>query len=294
MRERLWSDFFISFFPFNWCFLFAFPPDRSSHRQMPPKRLSLLASDLKVWKASKFNPISKSIISSQFSLFISFQGTTTIWPQKYQSTHDSVKFNQKPSRSRTSDDENVTRKSAHRRQHHSLSHQSNACRANDAIHSTPTERINRQSTDGSSTEMKKNQRPTDAAWQTSANASDRKASSDTFHTTFRHAKRSKWMKSATEMTTNQLKLALITCIASSTPKALNMITLHVNKPTSTTCRRVKNESHNDVTLSTAERSSIGRLQAVSENCCQFLYSLICFHFCMQVSQTQSHFLLLHV
>lgn len=116
------------------------------------------------------------------------------------------------------------------------------------------------------------------AWQTLVNAS-----SNISHTIIQHTTRAtstEWIENATEAMTKLSKIVLMTCIISSpTPKAL-----HANKHTFAMSRGWKKTNHCDVTSSTAESFSIGRLQAVSENCCQFLYSLICFHFCMQVSR----------
>lgn len=214
---------------------------------------------IKLMRPSRIPPINR---------FSSLQGTPTRWPQKYQSTNDSVNLSQTSSRSRASDDENATQS-----HHHPLSHQSSECRRSGAICLQQTKLINRRNIAGSSTRVAATTRQR-AAWQTVVESHIHKvnASSDGFHTITLRMMYAKWIEIATDTVTK-----LITCIVSSTLAAF------ASKLTSMTCRRVHSESHSDVTLSTVDGCSIGRLQAVPGNCCQFLYSLICFHFCMQVS-----------
>lgn len=188
-----------------------------------------------------------------YSLDSFFQGTATkIWPREYQSTNDLVKLHQAASLSRINDDENFIH-------HHTLSR------------ATRLKLINRHSVGLEMDVMR--QYLKHAAWQTLANASSNNTRPMVCHST-----RADQWEDSTKPTKVSKAALVIGIIPSSQPRALN-----VNKHAPVMAQEWRKANHY-VTLSTAESFSIGRLQAVSENCCQFLYSLICFHFCMQVSQ----------
>lgn len=244
---------------------------RFSLRFLRLKWLSLLENDLKTFHGV-FSRI--DIYEISFSL----QGTTTIWPQKYQSINESVKLSRASSRSKTRDDENITQISIH---------QSFSQQGNDAIYSKSEKLINLQSTDGSST--MENQHPMNVAWQThDTSVTKVNASSNNFHTTIRHLMCTNWMGNAPDIMMSFLRVVSEMCISSSSTQTRSMPNFCEKKPTSMTFQRVKEASRIVVALSIAQSSSIGQLQAVSDSCCQFLYSLICFHFCMQVSRNFVH------
>lgn len=210
--------------------------------------------------------------------FSSFQGIPTRWPQKYQSALKSLKLHRTVPRLRTSDGEKSFQ-AATNLGHQSKFHQSRTRLKNAAVHSKPTNIINRRSIAGSltGTDVMIRRRVMNAAWQTTPFVTLPKteisSNNNNLHPTTRFMPCEMWTEQSAEMMECLSKVTFPACIAAmkSSP------TLHR--------RRVKNESRVEVASSTAATFSSGRLQAVSENCCQFLYSLICFHFCMQVSLT---------
>lgn len=208
--------------------------------------------------------------------FSSFQGIPTRWPQKYQSALKSVKLHRTAPRSRTSDDENSI-PTATNLGHQSKFHQSRTRLKNAAVHSKPTNIINRRSIAGSltGTDVMIRRRVINAAWQTTPFVTLPKteisSNNNNIHPT-------------TRFMPCEMSVDMMECLSKATFSACTTEALMKSSP-ALHRRRVKNESHVEVASTTAASFSSGRLQAESENCCQFLYSLICFHFCMQVSLT---------
>lgn len=219
-------------------------------------------------------------------MFFSFQGIPTRWPQKYQSALKSVKLHRTVPRSRTSDDENSIQ-IATNLGHQSKFHQSRTRLKNVAVHSKPTNIINRRSIAGSltGTDVMIRRRVMNAAWQTTPFVTLPKTeissnNNNNLHPTTRFMPCEMWTEQSAEMMERLSNATFPAYMAATASLMKSSPAMHR--------RRVKNESHGEVASSTAASFSSGRLQAVSENCCQFLYSLICFHFCMQVSLTVYH------